>query len=480
LVELGLLGAAIALPGSFQIALYTFCFVGIWAVCEATAARSWRSARRLALGLAVAGVWGAALSAVMILPGLELANRSVRSELSALDLPDIGYFHPGALATVVDPNYYGLLSGHYAGPGDSTQHYFYAGIVLLPLAVLGARQGRVLRLAAALSLPFLWYALGPRGGAFEVVARLPGFRSVELPMHGWFLPALGLAMLGGAGADVVARRFGSRAGLALIGVVLVDVLIVNQLLNPLAYARATFDDLYGRALAAFDARVAAAQPPVERLYGPPLAAVAYRNHALQSRVATTYGYNPLELADYAAYTEAAADSNPRLVAGLAANYQLAGEQLAPVSGALPLAYVAHSLVTVPDKGAARQALPGLDPATTTVVTGPAPEVTPDEGATVTVVARTEDGLALDYASATPNLLRVAIPFYPGWHATLDGRDLPLVAVDAAFTGVQVPAGEGEVQLTYTPRLFVPGALVSTMALLAAALVYFAAWRRAIP
>jgi len=33
---------------------------------------------------------------------------------------------------------------------------------------------------------------------------------------------------------------------------------------------------------------------------PPLAAVGYRNHPLQSRVETTYGYNPLELAGYAA------------------------------------------------------------------------------------------------------------------------------------------------------------------------------------
>ena len=268
LLELGLVGAAVALPGSFQIALYTFSFVGIWAVCEACAERSWHSARRLGLGLAAAVVWGAALSAVMILPGLELVSRSVRTQLRVLDLPDVGYFHPSALATLVDPDYYGLLSGHYAGPGDSTQHYFYAGILLVPLAVLGARHRRVLRTAAALSLPFAWYALGPRAGIFDLAARLPGFSSVELPMHGWFLPALGLALLGGAGADVVARRFGARPGAALVGVLLLDVLIVNQLLNPLAYARESFDDLYGRALAAFDVEARAANPPIRACVRP--------------------------------------------------------------------------------------------------------------------------------------------------------------------------------------------------------------------
>jgi hypothetical protein len=473
LVELGLVGAAIALPGSFQIALYTFSFVGIWAVCEALARRSRQLAQRLVLGLTVAAVWGTALSAVMILPGLELASRSLRTQIDALDLPDIGYFHPGALATLVEPDYYGLLSGHYVGPGDSTQHYFYAGILLVPLAIIGgARRPRVLRTAATLGLPFLWYALGPRGGIFDVAAHLPAFSSVELPMHGWYLPALGLALLGGAGADVVARRFGARWSGVLVAAILVDVLIVNQLLDPLAYARASFSQLYAETLKDFDEALQGVEPPVERLYGPRLAAVAYRNHALQSRAPTTYGYNPLELAGYAAYAEAAADGNPRLIAGLAANYQLvAGNQLAPAADALPLVYVAHTPTAVPDSAAAVSALADLDPATATLVTGPLPDVGVDPSSSVALVARGEDALTFHYTSRTPVLVRIAIPTYPGWHATLDGRELPLVTVDAAFIGIVVPPGEGDVQLAYTPRLFTAGAVLSAVALLAAALVY---------
>jgi hypothetical protein len=472
LVELGLVGAAIALPGSFQIALYTFSFVGVWAACEAVAQRSWHVARRLGLGLSVSVVWGGLLSAVMIVPGLQLVSKSERGQLDALDLPDIGYFHVGSLLTLVDPDFYGLLSGRYTGPGDSTQHFFYAGILLVPLVVLGAGDRRLLATAAALGLPFVWYALGPRGGVFDVLARLPGFRSVELPMHGWFLPALGLALLAGRGTRVVAHRLGSRWGTVLLGVVLVDVLVVNQLLNPLAYARGTFDDLYGRALQAFEAQVAAAEPPVQRLYGPPLAAVAYRNHGLQSRTPTTYGYNPLELASYAAYTRAAAEDNPRLVGGLAANYQLvATARVEPLADGLPLAYFAHSLVAVPDEDAARRALSDLDPATTTLVTGGAPRLEANPAAAVTVVARDEDGLTLRYTSATPDVLRVAIPAYPGWNASLDGRELTLLTLDVAFIGIEVPPGQGDVHLWYAPSVFWVGALLSLVALLSAAVVY---------
>jgi hypothetical protein len=468
LAELGCVGAMIALPGSFQIALYTFAFVGIWAVCEACAQRSWGVARGLCLGLAVAAGWGALLAAVMIVPALELLGRSIRLELSA---PDIGYFHLSSLVTLIDPDYYGLLSGHYTGPGDSTQHYFYAGILLVPLVVLGAANRRVLRTAAALGLPFVWYALGPRGGLYELAARLPGFGSVELPMHGWFLPALGIALLGGAGVGLVAQRFGQRWAVALTSIVFVDALIVNQLLNPLAYVRDTFEDLYGRTLQAFNMQVAVAEPPVARLYGPPLAAVAYRNHALQTRVPTTYGYNPLELANYAAYTEAAANRNARLIPGLAANYQLRDGQLAPLADALPLAYFARTVVVVADQSAARDALSDLDPATTTLVTGPDPHLATDESANVTVVSEAEDGVTLRYTSATPNLLRVAIPIYPGWSATLDGHDLQLVTVDETFIGVVVPSGSGEVQLLYRPNWFWAGATLSAVALLAAAAVF---------
>ncbi|HET6318561.1 MAG TPA: hypothetical protein VFG86_19070, partial [Chloroflexota bacterium] len=178
-----LLGAMLALPGSFQIALYAFCGASLWALADAgTTAR----ARRGLAALMAVGVGGALLAAVMILPAAELASQSIRTELDARSV-NLGYFHPDSLLTLVWPDYYGLLSGSYHGPGDSTQHYFYGGLLLVPLAVVGVRDPRIRRLAALLALPFLWYALGPIGGLFRLVVRLPGFSSVELPMHGWFL-----------------------------------------------------------------------------------------------------------------------------------------------------------------------------------------------------------------------------------------------------------------------------------------------------
>jgi hypothetical protein len=465
----GLLGAALALPGHFQVALYAFSGAAIWAMLDALVQRAPAVARRRAVGLLTLALGGALLSAVMILPAMELVGQSVRTQLDATAV-DIGYFHLGSLITLVQPDYYGLLSGKYHGPGDSTQHYFYAGIVLVPLVLVGLRQAPIRRAALLLGLPFLWYALGPVGGLFRVVALVPGFHSVELPMHGWFLPALGLALLGGAGFGIIQTHL-SRPwlGTLLLIVMFGDVFAFNELQNPLAYARASFDALYGGPLRSLAVQIEAAQPPVERLYGPPLAAVGYRNHPLQSHVETTYGYNPLELAAYADYVDAA-ESNSLLVDGLAATHRLsvdaAGVTIQSNPSALPFAFFARRLTSVPDAASARASLDGLNPADQTIVIGPLPAVTPDPLANATVLERGEDTLTIHYRAQSSSLLRVAIPSYPGWHASLNAVDLPTLTVDRALLGVVVPAGEGDIRLWYAPRYFWLGAAIS--ALMAAA------------
>ena len=465
----GLLGAALALPGHFQVALYAFSGAALWAMLDALIRRAPGLARRRAVGLLTLALGGGLLSAVMILPAMELVGQSVRAQLDASTV-DIGYFHIGSLITLVQPDYYGLLSGNYRGPGDSTQHYFYAGIVLVPLVLVGLRHARVSSTALLLGLPFLWYALGPAGGLFRVVALLPGFRSVELPMHGWFLPALGLALLGGAGFGTLQARL-SRKWLAtlLLIVMFGDVLTFNELQNPLAYARQSFEALYGAPLRSLDVQVEAAQPAVERLYGPPMAAVGYRNHPLQSRVETTYGYNPLELAGYADYADAA-ESNPRLVDGLAATHRLSvtaagGVTIQSNPNVLPFAFFARRLISVPDAASARASLDGLNPAELTVVIGPLPAVDNDPSASATVLERGDDHLTIHYRAGSSSLLRVAIPSYPGWHASLNGVDLPTLTVDRALLGVVVPAGEGDIHLWYAPRYFWLGAAISPLTLL---------------
>jgi hypothetical protein len=478
----GLLGAMLALPGHFQTALYTFTFVSVWALLDPALCRAWLRQRRGVMVLAASAVWGAAIAAIMILPGLELARLSLRSRVHAGDL-NLGYFHPDSLLTLIHPNYYGMFAGGpYTGPGDVTQHYFYAGLLLVPLALIGLlTHARVRRMALLLGLPFLWYALGPTGGLFELTRRVPGFGSIELPMHGWFLPALGLALLGGSGVDWVLRhprvlrlRWLYAAAAVALALLWVDLFIFNALLNRLGYSRVPAEAQFELPIRSLQRELATVQGQVGRVYGDPMTSIGYRNHPLQVGIEATYGYNPLELALYSDY-EGTASDNPRLIDGLAATHRIVIDRdgmlrAEPNPTALPLAYFPPRIRAVPDAAAALQALATLDPARETLVYEPVPPLQPAEGATATVVVRADDAMRIRYSSPTPNLLRVGIPRYPGWRATLNGSELPTLTVDYALLGVLVPPGEGEVHLHYVPRFFWPAAAMSTVALLAALFV----------
>ncbi len=62
------------------------------------------------------------------------------------------------------------------------------------------------------------------------------------------------------------------------------------------------------------------------------------------------------------------------------------------------------------------------------------------------------------------LLVVLEPFFPGWRATLDGKEAPLLRADFAFMAVPVEAGSHVLELVYFPDKLLPGLLVALLAL----------------
>lgn len=55
---------------------------------------------------------------------------------------------------------------------------------------------------------------------------------------------------------------------------------------------------------------------------------------------------------------------------------------------------------------------------------------------------------VDVAGERPSLVVVAESWFPGWKATVDGRDVTVLEADGAFLGVPVPAGTHKVELHY--------------------------------
>ena len=60
----------------------------------------------------------------------------------------------------------------------------------------------------------------------------------------------------------------------------------------------------------------------------------------------------------------------------------------------------------------------------------------------------ESSVHVDVDASRPALLVLSQAWFPGWSATVDGHDVPVVRVDGMVQGVPVPAGAHEVVLRY--------------------------------
>ena len=462
----GLAAGMLILAGHFQTILYSFLALALFAAALALAQpRRWMRILGMALMMPLIGTL---VSSVATGPGLELAIDSARASLAAITRTE-GVIPFPALATLLAPNFYGVFSGKYDGPQDITQFYFYAGILLLPLAVFGSRDRTLRTIGLLLVIPTIWYALGHSAGLYLLVARLPGFSSVRAPVNIWFVPALGLALLAAAGLAAVAERWPLEwLPAAVLVLFCVDLLYFQSATNPLAYARDSYENLYGSKENLFQRAVVSGLPPLTRLDGPErVTTFGSMSHFFTQRTEVTYGYGPLPLARYVDYIEAM-QANPKLRAGLNVS-RLLDIQLGAVRSIpdfLPRANFPKELATVRSMADSKQQLLTLDQSRLALVAAGI-TVASQDGAGVAEVRQFLPGhYRIHYKCASPSLLRVGNAYFSGWTGRTGSQSLKVVPVDHALIGTVVPAGEGDVDLDYHSTYFLSGALTSLLSILA--------------
>jgi len=87
-----------------------------------------------------------------------------------------------------------------------------------------------------------------------------------------------------------------------------------------------------------------------------------------------------------------------------------------------------------------------------------------------------NSLEIDIESPGDALLVIAEAWYPGWHATIDGREVPCLPVNGWMRGVPVRAGRHQVRLRYEQEGLLLGLAISALA----ATVLIGLWRIPIP
>jgi hypothetical protein len=106
--------------------------------------------------------------------------------------------------------------------------------------------------------------------------------------------------------------------------------------------------------------------------------------------------------------------------------------------------------------------PGFDPRAAAVVEEPLPGLEPG-GGRARIERYEPERVRIEATARGRSLVVLSDIWYPGWRATVDGREAPVERVDYLLRGVAVGPGTHTVELTYRPASWRAGWLISALA-----------------
>ena len=219
-----------------------------------------------------------------------------------------------------------------------------------------------------------------------------------------------------------------------------------------------------------------------------------RNHGLVERVFLMEGYTPLKLSGVLPPAASLRRSHDLMnVKYRAAVHAGTGESgLWRVDSYLPRAFMVYSTLVTGDSSVAEGIMrsDAFNPHATVVLdrevdleldadtTAAAAVAVAAEAArwSTTVSSYALNSITVDVETSRNGVLVLSEVHYPGWVASVDGRPTGLYRANLKLRGVAVPAGSHTVEVSFRPRTFRIGALISCVAL-AGALVLLILFRR---
>jgi len=494
LLAAGAIVALQLLAGHAQIAWISGLTVGAAILSlplRARPAPSWTFAIRGAL---LAGAASTLLSAAQTLPTYELARQSYHAAVT-FEWATVHALAPHHLVTLLRPFAFGnpALGTARQEIMPFWENWLYIGLLPLAFALLGLTLSflrRRLRWFAVAVPVCVLLSLGASGGLYHLAYALPGGAMFQFPQRFLLVSQLGLAVLAAFGLQELLawarwRLRWRRAAPLLAGGVLL----------------AAGADLY-----AADASLVATLPARPWLQAPPFAQVmlpgiaGYRVFPILPEQLHNYLYwkTPGWQGDGARYLRHKESLQPdlNLVAGVptvTAYVALQPRELREVWGDqsapglvqrhirqdgkhLVLQPRARELLDLYSVRYLTAVVPLADPALRELATDgpyrlfenptalPRARVEQAQGS-ARLVQDAPEKVTIDADLQAPGLLVLADLHYPGWRATLDGRDVPTLRVHDTMRGVQVGPGAHRIVFGYDPASFWLGLAISSMALL---------------
>ena len=467
-----------------------------------------RASWRTALCCLPAFVWSAAVSAVQLLPTMELNALSVSAVRFDWTILGGGGIPLEALPSLFYPNHLGILqasTGTWHHPWNVTFVYLYCGIPALVFcaAALFRRAHAMAPVFGGMTLITALWMLGGSTPVYRGIFRvLPKF--LQSALYSEFALCaftLSAAVLAGLGADLVLQSRGKTLRAAVVMLVAVDLIAfssgrifnTSDLKNDPGFGYDSFEG-YPEVTRRVRQLVDQSVPPwrIDTIN----ASINWAHGAPLFEIPTANGDDPFALLRYmqfrtsftggerwGRYYEVRDPDSPLLkflnvryvisrapIANPGALVQrdgLPGNVVYENPDPLPRFLLVERVRQASDAATALGMVrsPGFDPRREAVVEGgTAFPVAQLSAGQVRVVRYQPREIVLEIDAPGQAFLATSEAYYPGWRARIDGRDQLLYPTNVAFRGLPVPAGHHTLTMKFDPPTLGWSALISLVGL----------------
>lgn len=460
-VYFSILGAISALQSlAFFPQMFLYCFL----VSAAYAFYRLSSVKLLFLFFLSASA-GALLSGIQLFPSLELVEHSVRAKgiVSAqetirdalswkyvphLFLPDFS-LHQSAVEkfkTIEMQGYVGIIAA-----------------VLALLSLLKNKKKEILFFAILIPTAFC-LSFGSGNILSRTLLTLPVFRYFAAPVRFLFFFAFGVSILAGFGLDSL--RLKKTHGILILLLVIIDLYVFSVNKNLIKTDAEKFYNLPVN-LTQFLKQDKAAYRIFWDKGFPELAPNINLIHGVHS----VNLHTPLFVSRYWDIMQIYLDGkNEKLLNMLNAKYIFRGNNSIIINKhALPRAYVVYRARFFKNKNDTLKkiASDSFHPEREVLLEGEVKDFRGAPGSNfspVTIQNYSNDEITLKADLKQSGFLVLSDTYYPGWKASVDGKETKLYAANYAFRAVHVGKGNHAVRFFYAPSSFKTGALVSLFGL----------------
>ena len=168
---------------------------------------------------------------------------------------------------------------------------------------------------------------------------------------------------------------------------------------------------------------------------------------------------------------------------LGVKYAMDGEELLTAARVMPRATLVRDAVVLPqlEDHIAYIKKADFDPEQEVLLVSPPPEnqfplsqknPRPRTNDVVSITKYRPNRIELRAESENNSYLVLSELYYPGWHAYVDGKEVPILLVDYILRAIPLTPGKHEISFLYRPLSFILGAIITLLFALLLGCVYF--------